>query len=188
MARYADAEARTMSRTNQILMLVLVSALVVLSLPTCLLLAFGMLPSWVAYFIDRNRGRYAFRCVAGINITGVAPYALGLWATDHTLWDAVDLLLDPITLSIMYGTAAIGWMLYLGMPPVVGTFLNIAAQRRIRELKDQQTELVSEWGSAVSTGGYDVPGLADDLELDGDELDDEEFEDDEFEEEDEIVE
>jgi hypothetical protein len=179
MARYADAEAKSMSRTNQLLMLVLVSALVALSLPTCMLLGFGMLPSWVAYFIDRSQGRYAFRCVAGINITGVAPYALGLWATDHTLWDAVDLLLDPISLSIMYGTAAIGWMLYLGMPPVVGTFLNVAAQRRIRELKDIQSDLISEWGNGVSTGGYDVPGLADDLELDEDDLEEDEFEDDE---------
>ena len=182
MARYVDAETRTMSRANQVLTLVLVSALVALSLPTCVLLAFGMLPSWVAYFIDRKRGRYAFRCVAGINTTGVAPYALGLWATDHTLWDSVDLLLDPISLSIMYGTAALGWMLYLGMPPVVGTFLNIAAQRRIRELKTEQSELVSEWGSAVSTGGYDVPDTPN-ADRGSDATNDEEFEEDGLEEE-----
>ncbi|MEX2642577.1 MAG: hypothetical protein WD270_03945 [Acetobacterales bacterium] len=187
MARYASPPARSTSRTNQILILVLVSALVVLSLPTCVLLAFGMLPSWVAYFVDRSHGRYAFRCVAGINITGVAPYALGLWAKDHSLMDAVNMLVDPVSLTVMYGTAGMGWLLYLGMPPVVGTFLNIAAQRRIRELQETQTDLIAEWGEAVASGGYASAAYqADEQPSDDEEMDDDEFEDDD--EEDEIVE
>ncbi|MBI4184455.1 MAG: acyl-CoA synthetase [Proteobacteria bacterium] len=145
--------AQRTSAFNTFLLIALLAGLVAISLPTCILLFFGMLPTWVAYIVDRTRGKYAARCVGGINFSGVAPYALGLWGGDNSIGDAITVLLDPIKLMVMYGAAGMGWILYLGMPPVVGTFLNIMAQRRVAELQAKQAELVEEWGREIAGGG-----------------------------------
>jgi hypothetical protein len=50
----------------------------------------------------------------------------------------------------MYSAAAIGWLLYLGLPPLVSMFLRIHADQRTSSLRASQAALVKEWGKGVA--------------------------------------
>lgn len=128
-------------------------ALLIFSLPTVIVLAFGMLPSIAAYVIDQTRERYATFCVASINFCGVFPYLMDLWFGNHTLYEATNIMADVFALFIMFGAAAIGWAIFLGMPPIISSFLSVIAQQRVNTLRSQQKTLIEEWGEAVTRTG-----------------------------------
>ena len=123
---------------------------VIISLPTVILLFFGMLPTFVALIVDRTRQKYAVFCVGGMNFSGVFPYLLDLWAGEHTAGSAMELVTDVFSLLLMYGAAGFGWMIFIAIPPVVGAFLTVMAQRRVSQLRREQKELIEEWGEDVA--------------------------------------
>jgi len=133
--------------------LTLVGVLII-SLPTVIFVFFGMLPTFVALIVDRTRQKYAVFCVGGMNFSGVFPYLLDLWAGEHIAGSAMEILTDGFSLLLMYGVAGFGWMMFIAVPPVVGVFLTVMAQRRVSQLRHDQKELIEEWGEdvAVSEG------------------------------------
>jgi hypothetical protein len=126
--------------------------LLVVALPTAMVLFVGFMPTLVAWLVDETKRRYSTRTVAGLNFVGVAPFVLKLWSSGHNnIAGAGRLVTDPFTIVIMFGTAAIGWLMFIGFPGVVAAFSTIKAHRRIAQLKDRQRALVEEWGSAVTS-------------------------------------
>lgn len=134
---------------NKGVVLVILAALVPFSLPTVVLVFFTMLPTLVAWIIEKGPNRYAFLCVGGLNFAGVFPYLFSLWFGVHTLDESFRMVTDPVMLSVAYGCAGIGWGLYGMMPPLVASYLASSSQRRIANLKAAQTKLVEEWGDDV---------------------------------------
>lgn len=125
-------------------------AFMVLSLPTTILVGFGMMPTIVAYVVDPTEQKHAAFCVGSINFCGIFPYVIEIWAGDHTIDQAFDILSDAFKLMVIFGTAGIGWLIYSGIPPMVSTMLLLRAQHRVEQLKEIQQELVSEWGPEVA--------------------------------------
>ncbi len=153
-SRAAVAPARRsggMSAGNKLAMLIAAVVALPLSLPTLTLLFFALLPTMAAALVDRGPHRYAWLCVGGLNFAGVSPYLLELWFGEHTLDNALTQLGDVLALLVIYGAAAFGWLLYMAIPPLVGGFLQIAAQRRVAVLRSQQKKLVELWGPEVKT-------------------------------------
>ena len=134
--------------------LTLVGVLII-SLPSVILLFFGMLPTVVALIVDRTRQKYAVFCVGGMNFSGIFPYLLDLWAGEHTAGSAMEILTDVFSLLLMYGAAGFGWMIFIAVPPVVGAFLTVMAQRRVSQLRRDQKELIEEWGEDVAVAEDD---------------------------------
>jgi hypothetical protein len=50
----------------------------------------------------------------------------------------------------MYSAAAFGYLMYMVIPPMVTTFLNVMAQRRIALLRAAQKKIIGEWGPEVA--------------------------------------
>ena len=125
-------------------------ALLVFALPTVFLFFFGMLPTFVAYIVDRNKDKYATFCVASMNFCGVFPYLMDLWINGHTITAATNIMTDVFALVIIYGAAACGWVIYSSLPPIVSSLLGAIEQRRIAALRGQQRKLILEWGVPVS--------------------------------------
>lgn len=117
---------------------------------TVIMLICGMLPTFVAFIIDRDRERYATFCVASMNFCGVFPYLLDLWLGDHTIVAAVNSLTNVFTLFVVFGAAAFGWIMFSSVPPVISSFLSVIAQRRVTILRADQRKLIDEWGEAVA--------------------------------------
>lgn len=116
------------------------------ALPSVPILLLGMLPTAVAVLIDRSPGKTAALCVAGLNFAGVAPFIAALWSGPNTLGQSFTIMANLYTWLIMYGAAALGWLLYLASPPVVGSFLQIHAAQRVASLRATQARLREEWG------------------------------------------
>lgn len=130
---------------------VAVGLFMILSLPAFIIILLGMMPTGVAYVIDRTKEKYAAFCVGSANFCGVFPFVLEVWAGDHTPAQAFQILANVFKLFIMYGAASFGWLLYAMIPPIVSAILVMVAERRVAELHTIQEALINEWGPDVST-------------------------------------
>ncbi|MEI7607084.1 MAG: hypothetical protein WCJ64_06850 [Rhodospirillaceae bacterium] len=122
----------------------------IFAMPTATLFAVGMIPSFVAYIIDRDPDKTAPMTVAPLNICGVLPFTMEMWKHDHTMQAATHFLGDPLTWLVMYGASAIGWALYFLVPPIVTNFEVMRAEARIDSLNGKKKDLVEEWGGDVA--------------------------------------
>jgi len=125
--------------------------LIIVSLPTVMVIFFGLLPTIVAAIVDRSPQRNATFCVGGINFCGVFPYMMQLWAGNNSMDDAMTILTDVFSLVVMYGAASFGWMIFLTLPPVVAAFVSVIHQHKVATLRTTQRRLIEEWGEDVAT-------------------------------------
>ena len=127
------------------------------SLPSLIVLTVGLLPTGVAFIVDRSDQKTGTFCVGGMNLCGVVPYVMKLWTGKHTTSAATEIISDVLSLLVMYAAAGFGWILFLAIPPVVATFLSVIAQSRVKALRASQQEIVNEWGPEVaSVNGTDL--------------------------------
>lgn len=124
--------------------------MVIIALPTVLIVFFGMMPSIVAFIIDRSEEKYSTFCVAGMNFTAVFKYLMDLWVGENSIDMALKILSDIFALMWMYSASGFGWMLFASVPPVIVAFLVVMAQRRVVVLRSEQKILIEEWGEKVA--------------------------------------
>ena len=120
------------------------------ALPTVLLFCAGMVPTMVAWIVDRSRDGHAPMAVGMLNLAGLLPSLLGLWTSGHTVGIAARIMSDPYTWLFAFGSAAVGWALVLGLPKVMETAMTFRNEAEIRRLKGRQAALVAEWGAEVT--------------------------------------
>jgi len=121
-----------------------------ISLPTVMLVLFEILPSIVAWIIDRPEQKYATFCVIGFNFSGVFPYLMEIWFDIHSIDAAIEILTNVFDLFVIYGSATFGYMVYFALPPVITTFLSAMSDRRLEELRVTQKSIIEEWGGNVA--------------------------------------
>ena len=127
------------------------------SLPSLIVFTVGLLPTGVAFIVDRSDQKTGTFCVGGMNLCGVFPYVIKLWTDKHTTSAATEIISDVLSLLVMYAAAGFGWIIFLAIPPVVATFLSVIAQTRVKALRASQQEIVNEWGPEVaSVNGTDL--------------------------------
>jgi len=141
---------RQRGRSNLTWLLLILTFLLVIASPTMIVLFFGMLPSVVAYIIDRSKGKTATFCVGSINFVGVFPYMITLWTDKNTVDAAMTFVSDIFVMLVMYSAAAFGWLLFLAMPTVVSSFVLVLQERKVEKLRAEQKELIEEWGPEVA--------------------------------------
>jgi hypothetical protein len=140
-----------MRRASPFWISITVIILGILAAPTVIFVLVGMVPTIVAFVIDRSPKRYATFCVGGMNFSGVFFFLLDLWSRGgHTIAHALDILSNVFALAVMFSAAGFGWLLFVAIPPVVATFLTVMAQRRVAYLRIRQREIIEEWGEDVA--------------------------------------
>ncbi len=125
----------------------------VFALPTMLVLTLGLLPTLVAFIVDAHPRKYAARSVGFLNLAGTLPFLVTLWSKNHNLIEAMRILTDVYAWLVIYAAAAVGWIIYLGMPSVAGFLMELTAARRIRKLDAERRRLIKEWGDGVNRAG-----------------------------------
>ena len=138
--------------SNRLLIIITLMALVPFSLPTMMVLLVGLLPTLGAALSERGKARYAWICVGGVNFAGLSPWLFKLWFGHHTLEYAFSQITGVTMLLAAYGASAVGWLLYISMPPIVGVFSGINSKRRMTVLVDSQKKLIDQWGAEVTSG------------------------------------
>ena len=119
-------------------------------MPSCIVLLSGMVPTIVAFVIDRTRGKYLTVTVALMNFCGTLPGLTRLWETGQSYRAAEALAFDPFHWLASYGAAAVGWLIYLGVPPILSAYYARATGTRIETLRRDQATLVEAWGEEVA--------------------------------------
>lgn len=129
-----------------------VAAGLVFAVPTMLVLAVGLLPTLVALLVDLHPRKFAAWSVGFFNSAGLMPYLGDLWIKNNTIVGAVGVLTDVMAWLVIYGAAAVGWMVYKGMPVVGALLLEIKIKGQIRRLKAERQTLIHEWGREPADG------------------------------------
>jgi hypothetical protein len=119
-------------------------------LPSTILLVVGMIPTVVAYVVDRDPEKTAPMTVGGLNLAGVVTFVISLWQTGHSMAALSKVLTDPFAWLVMYGAAGLGWTLYYGIPPAVAGWITLRAEARIAQRIEEQRELIDLWGTEVN--------------------------------------
>jgi len=147
-------------RTSAMMVVCGVLLVIVAALPTVIVLFVGMIPTLVAYLTP---GRYAARCVAGLNIAGVVPFLNRLWASTNDLPAAIAVVTDVYAWFAFYAASGIGWLLFVSLPGFVASFKTYSANRSANALRERLEVLSEEWGSEV-TGNAVTDGKEKDSE------------------------
>lgn len=143
-------DRRRRGRSNLTWVLLVGTFLLVIAAPTMVVMFFGMLPTLVAYIIDRSPQKSATFSVGAVNFIGVFPYVMELWTGVNSIDQALNLVTDIFAMLVMYASAAFGWLLFMAMPTVVSSFVIVLQQRKIAQLRAEQKELIEEWGAEVA--------------------------------------
>lgn len=122
----------------------------VMAFPTVMVIAVGMAPTLVAFFVERRAGGSATHCMATMNLAGVAPVVARLWDQGGTMDAALLLLGDVFNWLLMFGAAAVAMGILWFMERAAMVSLRSAARRRLRWLLSRQEKLISEWGDEVA--------------------------------------
>lgn len=141
-------------------------AFIIAALPSVIVVVVGMIPTLVAYIIDLTPGRYAAKCVAGLNIAGVVPFLNRLWSSTNDLPAAIGVVTDVYAWLAFYAASGVGWLLFVSLPGIVASFKTYSAKRQANVLRSRLEELREEWGEEIS-------GNSPDSQQDGEEQADE---------------
>ena len=114
-----------------------------------ILVIVGLSPTIVAFMIDRSPKKYATFCVGGMNVSGVFPSFLNLWTEQNGI---KDILTNPFDVTIMFASAAFGWLLFVAIPPVIKSLLTVVAHHRIAVMRGKQKEMIRDWGEGIAIG------------------------------------
>jgi hypothetical protein len=134
---------------EQILLLFLfITALVFI--PTTVLLTVGMLPTIVASFVDRSREKMLGLTIGAMNLAGCPPFVIQLWTGPHTIQQTTEILSDPLSVVIMYMSAAVGYLIEWSVTGMVVIFMTEKGKARLEEIAKRQKELVRKWGPEVT--------------------------------------
>ncbi len=144
-----QSPASGMSSLLQLLIGAVAIGAMIFALPSFLLLAAAMLPTFGAYVIDKNPNICLFRTVGFLNFAGTWPFLLQLWTGSNSIIQSVKLLTDPYALLLIYSAAALGWIFYLGFPSLGLAFQDYGAEQRAKRLRIARKKLEVEWGDEV---------------------------------------
>ena len=120
-------------------------------IPTVIVLGVAMIPTGVAFLMERRKGPYGGLTVGCMNLAGASPYLFDLWFGGHTVPVAVGIITNVFAWMMFYGAAMFGWAIYTTTPSLVSTFMTMTSGRRITTLRAQQRDLVQKWGPDVES-------------------------------------
>jgi len=140
-----------MKRSNIFLYLAIAVPIGLIIVPTMIVLGVALIPTGVAFLMERRKGYYGGITVGVMNLAGTMPYLAELWFNGHTVEGALAIITNVFAWMVFYGAALFGWAIYSTTPSVVSTFMAMTAGHRITALRAQQRELVQKWGPDVES-------------------------------------
>src|ERR1043166_8387409 len=134
-----------MNRSRLFLYLIIAIPIGLLMIPTVIVLAVALVPTLVAFIMERGKGYYGGLTVGAMNLAGTSPYLADLWFKGHNVDAAVGIITNVFAWMMFYGAAMFGWAIYSTTPSIVSAYMTMTAGNRITSLRSQQRELVQKW-------------------------------------------
>ncbi len=125
--------------------------LLAVTVPAAAALAFiGTMPTVAAWIAETNERRGLTFCVGALNLAGVALAVMFFILDTSPTLGLSGYISSPIVWAGMYGTAAIGWGLFMSIPPLIQSAEVYRRRKRLSELRRFRRGLVEEWGEEVT--------------------------------------
>ena len=130
-----------------ILVVIALLATLVIEARAAAVVVVGIIPTLVMSFTDQHKMKSArIQCVSLLNLSGVTPFAFQVYQ-NPTIWQEV--FVQPVTMVVMWGSAAVGYLLLYVGPIVASIILQALAQDKLKNIMQQRTELIEQWGTEV---------------------------------------
>lgn len=114
-----------------------------------LLVLLGLLPSFVAGYIDRSPDLAKAKVVTACNLAGIVPFVADLLRQGITSSNVHSVLLSGYTWVVMLSAAGLGWVLVWGFPKGAHAVLEYMNKNNVAGLRKRQQQIVDEWGLEV---------------------------------------
>ncbi len=138
-------------RAKIVFILLLVCTATPFMLPTIVLLLAGLVPTYVAFATDDDAQKSSAASVCAMNVAGIVPYVIDLWARGQTLGNAFLILGEPKSWLVILGAAAIGQLIVYTIPPFIAIMTLNHAASRAQLLRKNLDFLKETWGPDVAT-------------------------------------
>ncbi|MGE3714203.1 MAG: hypothetical protein AB7F82_06715, partial [Alphaproteobacteria bacterium] len=140
-----------MNKIILILLILLSFAAVVVLRMGAIFVMLGLLPSLMAYYLDRDPNLATMKTVLTCNIASMLPILYPMIRAGFMFepFNTYEVIMDPFNWLIAYAGAALGWSLIL-LCRIIARFLDaLAYEYQIRELERTQKHLLQEWGTEL---------------------------------------
>lgn len=122
-------------------------------LPTTILFLVCLIPTAVAYIIDASINKTIWVTVGVMNVAGTIPAWFRLWDAGHNIEHAIEIILQPMTIIVSYGGAAVGWFIYINVTPFIASIIIMKNESRLKQIDKRLKELLRKWGDDVTDSG-----------------------------------
>lgn len=114
-----------------------------------LLVMLGLLPSFVAGYVDRSPDLAKAKVVTACNIAGIVPFVADLMRQGITSSNVHGVLLSGGTWVVILGAAGLGWALVWGFPRGAHAVLDFIQKSNVAAMHKRQQQIIDEWGMEV---------------------------------------
>ncbi|MCB1557043.1 MAG: hypothetical protein KDJ15_07000 [Alphaproteobacteria bacterium] len=129
-------------------MLIVAMVMAIVFMPTSVLLTVAMIPTLVAAIADRHGSKAL--TVGAMNLAGTTPFLFHLWLEGHQMDTTWELVASPQTIVVIYGAAAIGYVINWSLAGIVATAIVQRSRVRLADIRKRQAYLVERWGAEVT--------------------------------------
>lgn len=152
MAIKARAKKKSQIGGGTMILLMLVLGIAIVYRPALvILLALGLIPTFVAWLTDSHAFRdYRIRIIFAFNVAGCLPYVISINEQSGGFNLAFSLVSDFNSYLVMYGFAAVGWIIVFVAPSVAAFILQMMAKGRLNTIRNQKISMMEEWGKTVA--------------------------------------
>ncbi|MEM7650974.1 MAG: hypothetical protein AAF204_02685 [Pseudomonadota bacterium] len=135
-------------KTQMFMIVTLMMSIAFLS--SAMILFIGLLPTFVAFFVDRTKKKTKAVTVGAMNLAGCMPFLMELWMSETTMTKAFSIVLDPMAIIVMYSAAGVGYIIDWALTLIVAGVLFQRGTSRKKAIEKRQAELIERWGEEVS--------------------------------------
>jgi len=132
------------------LFIVMLLVLSIAFVSSAVILFIGLMPMFVAFFVDRSKKKTKSITVGAMNIAGCTPFLMELWTSGGGMDRALSIILDPMAIIVIYAAAGVGYIIDWAMTLVVAAILYQRGIARKKAIEMRQIELEKRWGKEVA--------------------------------------
>ena len=115
-----------------------------------ILLAVGMLPTLVAFVVDKTKGKARAMTIGFMNFAGCCPFLMEIYNQGNNIETAIDRITDPETIVIIYCAAGVGYLIDWAMTGIVSSIIVQKEKKRLKDIEKLKSELIERWGVEVT--------------------------------------
>jgi hypothetical protein len=106
----------------------------------------AMLPSFIAWIIDRQPRKPMFFTVLALNFAGFFPYFMQIVTSQSLAYGTEEMMQNVEAWVVIYGASSAGWLMVLAGPSVCLWLVRFYYRQRAKGMEAEKKELVQEWG------------------------------------------